>query len=125
MYLAFCFVTIRCPPRRFCRELHLQLGQHFGDADGVEGRTGEALFAEVVERGPDMNERLAVDDEVAVVESLGLLDRKRVLVLRVEHLHVHIRQELSAALALHDHRPNLICQIGISSFQRRLSSAET
>ena len=60
LYLAFCFETAGCPARRFCRELHLQLGQHFGDVDGGEGRTGEALLAEVVERGPDMNERLAV-----------------------------------------------------------------
>ena len=35
--------------------LHLQLGEEFGDVDGVEGRTGEALLAEVVERGPDMD----------------------------------------------------------------------
>ena len=55
--------------------LHLQLGQHFGDVDGVEGRTGEALLPEVVEQGPDMNERLAVDDEVAVVESLEILSK--------------------------------------------------
>ena len=38
---------------------------------GVEGLTGEALLPEVVEQGPDMDEHLAVDDEVAVVESLS------------------------------------------------------
>ena len=84
---AILFKNLRKRCQHTVFSLHLQLSQHFGDVDGVEGRTGEALLAKVVERGPDMNERLAVDDEVAVVESLGFLDRKRVLVLRVEHTH--------------------------------------
>ena len=77
----------------FCRKLHLQLRQHFRDVDGGEGRTSETLLPEVVERDPDMNERRAVDDEIAVVESLGLLDRERFLVLHVEYPQIHVRQE--------------------------------
>ena len=58
--------------------------QYVGDVGLVEGRERETLFAEVVEGRTDVNECRFVDDEEAVMELVGGLDRERVGVLRVE-----------------------------------------
>ena len=45
------------------------------DVGFVEGREGETLFTEVVEGCPYVDKGCFVDDEEAVVELDGLLDR--------------------------------------------------
>ena len=67
-----------------------QLGDKLRDAERIESRDREALLAEAVERRADVNERLAVNHQKAVVEKLSFLHGERIRVLRVELLNVHV-----------------------------------
>ena len=82
----------------------LQLGEDVGDVGLVEGRERKAFLAEVVEGCTYVNEGRLVDDEKAVVEFVGGLDRERVGVLRVELRHIDSMKQLVPRILHREHR---------------------